>query len=152
MRHFIYASIVLCFISLTASANSLGIGRHNDSSMESDAVAIGASHQMIPKGLYNLHVVTAGCVIYHYYAALNGDTFKATAQGCRNAPVASIAGELAGETTQAISARPLVRHSRIVSVSTGNISYSATGHGNYHYSWAVAPAYVPAGVNVKELK
>lgn len=150
-------SIVLLFVGLstvvlfpTHAQSRLG---GPVESIETDRKSFSAVQRGVTSGeKYTVHVIESGAAVIREYASSDGIVFAIAWDGTRTPDLATLLGSYAGQYNQARAdtvRTPGVKH---LSVKGDNVVVERWGQVGNIQGRAYAPALIPTGVSVDEIK
>jgi hypothetical protein len=122
-------------------------------SVAADRAALSAvRHAATSRNGYTVQELTTDANSVREYVSSSGIVFAIAWNGLSQPDLAALLGSYAGEYRQALQQAPRVRGRRSLRVKTDGVVVEKWGHMRNLQGRAYAPALIPSGVSVDEIK
>jgi hypothetical protein len=141
----------LILIGLLPFAANATLGEQ-DTTVDRDRQALGASHKLVQKSNYSVHELNANGNTIREYVRPDGVVFGVSWRGIKRPDLSAIFGAYYDEYKTASDAQPPVIGRQPVTVTTSKIVVHRGGHMRDIHGQAFVPDLVPSNVNTEELQ
>ena len=145
----------LCFLAAALAAApgvQAALGESADS-IDSDRKALSAVRSVttVHNG-YTVHIIESASAVTREYVSSSGVVFGIAWNGMMHPDLSQLLGSYAGEYREALQQIPRVPGRRRLQVKTDRVVVQKWGHMRNLQGRAYAPALIPPGVNIDEIK
>lgn len=148
----IFMVVGLCIVfSATRQAGAV-LGEFADSIESDRRVLSAARHSEAAHSNYTIHEITTDSTVVREYVSPSGIVFGIAWNGLMHPNLTQLLGAYAGEYHEALKQTPRLHGRRSLQVKADGVVVEKWGHMRNLQGRAYAPALVPAGVSIDEIR